>query len=388
MQRNWILGLLFMVSVDAFAEQQDLTAMQVHQQKIALGKLIFHDNNLSEPAGQSCGSCHQTENAFSSPGNVVTPGANPNLFGNRNAPSIAYVKYNPVLHWDFEEKHWVGGFFYDGRETNLQSQADKPMTNPLEMGNRSNKEVVAKVKVAPYAAMFKQLYGEQVFKDTDTAMDAVIDALVSYEHGPEFAKFSSKYDWYLSGKIKLTKLEQLGLEVFEAEDKGNCAACHISQVDASGRPPLFTDYTYDNLGLSKPRSLPFFDMAKHHNPSGAKYVDHGLSLNPNIHDNQEQIGKFKVPTLRNIAITGPYMHNGIFTELKEVVEFYNTRDIDDKWGKPEVLATVNEDELGDLKLTELEVEALVAFMKTLTDGYEPTTMELSSAKTSSQKASH
>ncbi|NQZ11557.1 MAG: methylamine utilization protein mauG [Algicola sp.] len=356
--------LLLLLSPLSMANQQMQT------QKAALGKLIFNDTSLSQPAGQSCQSCHQTAAAYSDPNNIVSPGATPTLFGNRNAPSISYVKYNPVLHWDLTEKTWVGGFFYDGRSTNLHSQAKKPFINPLEMGNSSITQVIAKVKESGYASMLQQLYGKDLFEDEDDAIDAITDALVAYEQGPEFAPFSAKYDHYLKGNVSLSKQELLGLEVFEAEDKGNCAACHPSQPESSRRPPLFTDYTYDNIGLAANHKLPFLNMATKYNPAGKGYVDQGLAGNPNIDNPELQVGKFKVPTLRNIAKTAPYMHNGIFDNLEDVVDFYNSRDIDKRWGVPEVKATVNHEELGDLKLSEIEVKALVAFMKTLSDGYE------------------
>ncbi|MFT4929499.1 MAG: cytochrome c peroxidase, partial [Phenylobacterium sp.] len=339
--------------------------------KIALGKLIFDDKDLSQPQGQSCSSCHQASAGYSDPKQVVSPGAIATLFGNRNAPSIAYAKFNPELYWDKEEAHWVGGFFYDGRAKTLQQQADKPFTNPLEMGNPSNAALIAKVKQAPYAQTLSQLYGDTIWDNETTAINAITDAIVAYENGPEFAPFSAKYDQYLNGKVTLTELEKHGLELFEAEDKGNCAACHPSQPGENNAPPLFTDFTYDNLGLSKNLELPFLKMSAKHNPAGKAYVDMGLAANPHINDGQQQQGKFKVPTLRNIAKSAPYMHNGIFTTLEEVVDFYNTRDVKDSWGKPDVNENVNTDELGDLKLSEDEVKALVAFMETLSDNFIP-----------------
>jgi cytochrome c peroxidase len=338
--------------------------------KAALGKLIFRDQNLSEPAGQSCHSCHQTEGGYADPGKVVSPGATPVLFGNRNAPSIAYVKFNPSLYWDKSEAHWVGGFFHDGRAKTLQQQADKPFTNPLEMGNSSIAALLEKIKAAPYAQILEQLYGKAIWGSETTAINAVTDAIVAYEIGPEFSLFSSKYDYYLKGEVALTPLEKQGLELFEAEDKGNCAACHPSQPDGDAQPPLFTDFTYDNLGLAKNFKLPFLAMQGNFNPAGKTYIDNGLADNPHIKSRTEQLGKFKVPTLRNVGKTAPYMHNGMFTKLTEVVDFYNTRDTKDRWGKPEVAQNVNNDELGDLKLTKQEVKAIVSFMETLDDGFK------------------
>jgi cytochrome c peroxidase len=337
--------------------------------KIAVGKLIFNDKNLSQPSGQSCSSCHAQDSAFADLNQMVSPGANPALFGNRNAPSISYVKYNPDLYWDKSEQHWVGGFFYDGRAKTLSEQAGKPFTNPLEMGNPSNRALIDKVKKAQYAPLLEKLYGQYWWRDESEAMDAITGALASYERGPDFALFSSKYDLYLQGKVALSAIEKQGLEVFEAEDKGNCAACHPSQPGPKGEPPLFTDFTYDNLGLAVNPKLPFLNMVVAHNPKGKQYVDPGLANNGYIDNAQSQRGKFKVPTLRNIAKTGPYMHNGIFDKLEDAVAFYNSRDDEAQWGSPAIEQNVNHEELGDLKLSEEEIQSLLVFLQTLSDGY-------------------
>lgn len=346
-------------------------------QQLVLGKLLFEDTNLSSPVGQSCASCHQSQSFFADPGKVVSPGANADRFGNRNAPSISYVKFNPDLFWNSEEELWMGGFFHDGRAKTLQEQAGGPFLNPLEMGNKTIAEVVAKVKSAAYAKLFEQTFGINVWLNPEEAFNAITSAIVIYEQGPEFAQFNSKYDYYLKGDVGLTIQEKLGLELFEAEDKGNCAACHPSQKDSHSAGPLFTDFSYDNLGQPANKNLAFYSMDALYNSKGLDYIDLGLANNPHINNAHEEKGKFKVPSLRNIAETGPYLHNGIFSSLKEVVEFYNQRDVETnnsdsqpRWGKAEVFENINREELGDLKLSESEVEAIVAFMKTLTDGYQ------------------
>jgi cytochrome c peroxidase len=348
-----------------------------------LGKLIFEDKDLSSPPGQSCASCHQADKFFADPGNAVSAGVNPRLFGNRNAPSIAYVKYNPELFWNKEEALWMGGFFHDGRARTLQEQASGPFLNPLEMGNKTMAAVVDKVKASHYMSLFEQAYGASIWQNSAAAFKSITSAIAVYEQGPEFATFSSKYDYYLKGEVLLSAQEKLGLEVFEAEDKGNCAACHTSQVSNDNPQPLFTDYSYDNIGQPANSALAFYRMDELYNPQGTDYVDMGLANNPHIDNANEEKGKFKVATLRNIAQTAPYLHNGVFNDLKEVVEFYNERDLDAKkplaeqrWAKAEVAENINREELGDLKLTAKEIDALVAFMKTLTDGYSlPTIAE-------------
>lgn len=353
--RSGIIGWFLMVFC-TFVYADD--AME----KLLLGKLIFNDASLSEPAGRSCGSCHKADAFYADPGKVNSPGANSRLLGKRNTPSISYVKYTPDLYWDKQEKHWVGGFFWDGRAKTLAEQAGGPLLSPTEMANASPDQVVAKIKHASYQALFEKVYGKTIWENSNAAFAALIDALVAYENGPEFGLFTSKYDYYLQGKATLTAIERKGLELFEAEDKGNCAACHPSRADENGQRPLFTDFTYDNLGLpALPQLFSYDDTA----------IDLGLYLNPHLSKAEEVKGKFKVPTLRNIEKTAPYMHNGMLKTLEEIMDFYNSRDVDAKWGKPEISENLNSDELGDLGLSEVEKAAIIAFMKTLTDGYEP-----------------
>jgi len=344
-------------------------ARSLTEQQI-LGKQLFFEARFSEPTGQACASCHNPDAGFARAQEIpatppVSPGAVVQRFGNRNTPTISYAAYIPELHFDSKEKHYVGGLFLDGRENSLESQAKGPLFNPVEMAVPDKTVLFQRLKSLGYEAAFKKVYGEKVFSDADTALEKFVLSIAAYERSFEFSPFNSKYDAYLNGKAKLTKQEQRGLKVFEAEDKGNCAACHPSQPDAENKRPLFTDYTYDNLGVPAHPKNPFYKQPTQFNPDGNRYIDTGLGT---IVKDTSHNGKFRVPSLRNIALTAPYMHNGVFETLKEVVDFYNTRDIK-KWPKPEVAENVNKDELGDLKLTENEVDDLVAFMETLTDGY-------------------
>lgn len=334
----------------------------------ALGKAIFFDKNLSSPAGRSCTSCHDQQAGFADPDHSlpVSRGAVAGRFANRNTPTIAYASFVPGRYFDNKEKHYVGGLFLDGRATNLPVQALGPMLSPVEMNNKSRLEIVNKVRRAGYAPLFKSVYGATALNNTEEAFVRILQAITAYEQSKEVNAFNSKYDYYLNGKVELSAQEKRGLEVFEKEDKGNCAACHPSNKSSDGVMPMFTDFTYDNLGVPGNPSNPFLGLPKKYNADGKKFIDYGLGKSVN---SKEQNGKFRVPTLRNIALTAPYMHNGVFATLKEVVEFYNERDVSQRWHKPEVPENVNKDELGDLKLTEREVDDLVAFMKTLTDGY-------------------
>ncbi len=349
----------------------------------ALGRLLFFDATLSEPAGQSCASCHAPAHAFTDPdtSRPTSKGVHPQRFGSRNAPSAMYMAFSPAFHFDPKEAHYVGGQFWDGRAATLEEQAKGPFLNPLEMANPDRRAVVEKVRRAAYAGMFDKLYGKDALKEVDPAYERIAAALAAFERGPELQPFSSKYDAWLAGRAKLTKQELRGLKLYEDEKKGNCAACHPSQRGPKGEPPLFTDFTYDNLGVPRNPANPFYGQDKAHNPDGQRFVDRGLGAAVN---KPAEDGKFKVPTLRNIARTAPYMHNGYFTTLRGAVAFYNDRDVRKRcpkdlpeaeanrrkcWPAPEVAANVNTDELGRLGLSEREVDDIVAFLRTLDDGY-------------------
>jgi cytochrome c peroxidase len=354
--------------------------------KAQLGQVIFFDANLSEPAGQSCSSCHDPGRAFVDPDKnaATSKGVIPPLVGSRNTPSSMYMAFSPNFHWDEKDELYLGGQFWDGRATTLEEQAKGPFVNPLEMANPHSRAVVEKARRAAYAPMFEQVFGKGALDDEAKAYDRIAEALAEFQRTREFAPFSSKYDAYLTGKAKLSKQEMRGLRLFEAEDKGNCAACHPSKPGPRGEPPLFTDFSYDNLGVPRNPDNPFYKLPAKYNPAGDLFVDRGLGA---ALKKASEDGKFKVPTLRNIAITGPYMHNGYFRTLEGVTAFYNDRDVRPQcgsnrvseadalkqkcWPAPEVITNVNKDELGNLKLTPREVEDIVAFMKTLTDGWQP-----------------
>jgi len=345
-------------------------ADDLHAAKVRLGEKIFFDLSLSEPAGQACASCHLPSAGFADPDAEipVSRGVDPAHFGNRNTPTLAYAAFSPPFHFDEEEELYIGGFFHDGRAPTLEAQAKMPFLNPEEMANPDGVAVVSKIERADYADLFRQVYGAEAFADSAQAFEQVADALATFQRTEFFSPFSSKYDYYLRGEAQLTEQEKRGLKLFDDEDKGNCAACHPSSKLEDGSHPLFTDFSYDNVGVPKLPDSPFYLIDPRHNPEGAQAID--LGLGAVLNEPAEQ-GKFKVSTLRNIAITGPYMHNGIFTTLEEVVDFYNTRDTDPQWAAPEVAENVNDEELGDLKLTEQEVADIAAFLKTLTDGYRP-----------------
>jgi cytochrome c peroxidase len=336
-------------------------------QKERLGKLLFFDESLSTPVGQSCASCHDPKIAFADPelDLPVSRGSRPGVYGNRNDMTVSYSAFVPPLHFDEEEKMWVGGLFWDGRVNSLSEQAQLPPLNPLEMANPDTLTIFKKLKALSYAELFTEVYGPDALSDPDIAFTNMADAIEAYEKTSEVNPFSSKYDYWLRGEAELSEQELRGLTLFEAEDKGNCAACHPNRTSEDGSPPLFTDFTYDNLGVPKNPENPFYLLPPELNPDGFEFVDVGLGK---IVNDPEQNGKFRVPTLRNVALTPPYMHNGVFKTLFSTLAFYNTRDIAE-WPAPEVSENVNKEELGNLGLTNQELEDLVAFLKTLNDGW-------------------
>lgn len=388
---NLVVGILLLATNSATASGTGEGPTQPRIQTLPpmekLGKALFFDTNLSKPAGQSCASCHDPDRAFTDPDSFLSSseGATAGRFGPRNSPTAMYASFISFFHFDEQEQLHLGGQFFDGRAATLEAQAKQPLLNPLEMNNPDPESVVVSVRTSAYAPLFLEVFGPTSLDDTELAFTHIAQALTSFEHSRAFSPFTSKYDAYLAGKAKLTEQELRGLKAFEAEDKGNCAACHPSQPAADGTPPQFTDFSYDNLGSPRNPHNPFYRQAVEFNPDGYQFVDLGLGA---ALGQATENGKFKVPTLRNIAITAPYGHNGYFRKLANLVDFYNSRDVKPScpnqftterkavaagcWPAPEVAENVNTDELGDLGLTEQEVNDIVAFMGTLTDGWRKT----------------
>ena len=366
-----------------------------------LGKNLFFDK-IASPDNMSCATCHAPSTGFTGPiGGInkhgaVYKGAVPQRFGNRKPPSAAYATLSPIFHYDEIEGLFVGGNFWDGRATGetlgnpAADQALGPFLNPVEQNNPSKQAVCEQVAASKYAALFEAVWGPGSLDcSTTTGVDSMYDqiglSIAAYEDSSEVNQFSSKYDYYLAGKVDLTEQEAWGLELFNG--KGMCSACHPSELGPDDKPPVFTDFTFDNLGVPKNPQNPFYDMDKVYlddgspiNPLGANWIDVGLggfllTRSEWAMKAEENMGKHKVPTLRNVAkapgkaFPKAYVHNGVFKSLKEVVHFYNTRDVED-WPDPEVAENVNSDELGDLGLTNEEEDAIVTFMETLSDGYE------------------
>ena len=362
-----VLVIFFVISCKPSAQDTEVSTELSSKQQ--LGKLLFFEKSLSTPVGQDCSDCHKPEFAFADPdtGLPVSKGAVEGRYGNRNDMPVAYAAYVPPLHKDTVEDIWVGGLFWDGRANSLEEQAMVPPLNPLEMANLDTVSIREKLSELDYAYKFEEIYGVDALDDPSTAFSNMADAIAAYERSSELNRFDSKYDHFLRGEAELSEQEIRGMGLFVAEKKGNCAACHPSTPSQDGTPPLFTDYTYDNLGAPRNPENPFYTLSHDLNPDGFDYIDMGLALT--VNDPAEN-GKFRVPTLRNVGLTPPYLHNGVFKTLYQVVAFYNTRDVG-PWPPPEVAENVNNEELGNLGLSNQEIEDIVAFLMTLNDGWKP-----------------
>jgi cytochrome c peroxidase len=362
-----------------------------------LGQLIFNDQSLSLSGHQSCASCHVAERGHAGAPNSIAAllgsdatelGSDGASLGRRVAPSLRYLRFNNTGFFFAKDGTPTGGFFLDGRVDSMTEQAKQPFLNPAEMANPDAASVVGKLSVRPYAEQFKALFGQNIFNDPDAAFNGMAKALEAFqEEAPEFAPFSSKYDAFLRGQASLSTSELRGLAWFNSPSKGNCRACHPSGIDPkTGAFPLFTDFSYDSLGVPRNWLVP------------ASYEDLGLCANGNAFveaksasEKHALCGAFRVPSLRNVGLRKAFFHNGRFRNLTDVVTFYVQRDTNpEKWyldinGVPE--RKFNDLPLeyeGNVNTTEApydrhpgqapalsadEIDDVVSFLCTLTDGW-------------------
>ena len=408
------LGVFLCLALISTA-QNNLTPKQ------QLGQSIFFDENLSINNNQSCATCHAPESGWTGPETVINEhgavyeGSIPGRFGDRKPPSAAYATPSPILHVD-KKGLFIGGNFWDGRATGERlgnpaaDQAQGPFLNPMEQALPDSACVVYRVCSASYPVSFEDVWGAGACDinwpdnvaavcategatvelspgdraKSDEAYNEIALSIAAYEDSPEVNAFTSKYDYSLRGMAKLTKQERNGFALFVG--KGKCNFCHTG----TGPKALFTDYTYDNLGVPKNPENPVYNA----NPD---FVDQGLGgfleTRPDYASYADaNMGKHKVPTLRNVSLgqeeglVKAFGHNGYFKSLEGIVHFYNTRDVlpvcpgdytetqalaAKCWPAPEVAANLNTAELGNLGLSPEEEAAIVAFLKTLSDGYIP-----------------
>jgi cytochrome c peroxidase len=397
---------------------------------VALGKKLFFDQRLSANGNQACAACHGPEVGWTGPDvpinehGSVYEGSVAGRFGNRKPPSSGYAAVAPVFSYDSASLTFTGGNFWDGRATGWKlgnpaaDQAQGPFLNPVEQALPDAAAVLHLVCTGDYGPLFRKVWGRDACRQTDKGYDDVALSVSAYEGSREVDRFASKFDAYLAGRAHLTPVQQAGYQLFTG--KARCTKCHIATGRAAGEGPLFTDFSYDNLGVPRNPENPFYRMDKvlvdgsPINPQGAAFVDEGLGgflgklaaddswrSSPHVPEAMknltsaeltslaaQNLGKQKVPTLRNVdKRPGPrfpkaYTHNGYFKSLAGLVHFYNTRDKLRRcpgdfterealarrcWPAPEEPRNVNTTEVGDLGLSAEEEGAVVAFLQTLTD---------------------
>ena len=332
---------------------------------IAVGKNLFEDHDLSGNDHQGCSSCHDAKAGFADPGvssaNPVSEGAIAESFGTRNAPTIAYSHFSPPFLQINDPIHgavFVGGQFYDGRRQTLEDQAVDPFFSAVEMANPDKNAVVTKVSRSIYAAQFLAVYGNNIFNDVNAAFEKIIQAIAAFERSNEVNPFNSRFDCFLqdADQFPLSIQEQTGLNLFDGAAK--CSSCHTLDPEPISGKVLLTNFQYFNIGVPGNPANPA-------NRADANFVD--LGLGGRLSESAEN-GKFKTPTLRNIALTSPYMHNGVFDTLEEVVVFYNIDDKKTASPTPEVNSNISSEVNFPGLNDPVEINAIVAFMKTLTDG--------------------
>jgi len=358
-----------------------------------LGEKIFNDTNLSEPRGAACISCHTPSTGFANLNGSrigVPLGSLPTSFGSRSVMQNSYSSFTPpfgfrVLNGDVDP---IGGLFWDGRADTLAQQAQKPFLATNEMNNKDGASVVAKIAAGPYAKIMTDLYGKDIFKNPTLAFTRVGEALAAFESTTRFQSFSSRYDDYIAGRVKLTPAEDNGLKVFMDPVKGNCASCH-SMNPKSVKPAdnLFTDFAHYATGIPRNKAIPananpsYFDLGL----CGPNRTRPALSANvPASVSIEKFCGTFKMPSLRNVGERQVFMHNGVFSSLRDVVSFYATRDSNpQRWygpsGVPNDLPLAYQPNIvrdrvpfnraanAGPALTDKEIDDVVAFLKTLSD---------------------
>jgi cytochrome c peroxidase len=381
--------------------EQQSSAKPIFSDAGSLGKLLFFDQSLSASGRMSCASCHSPVHAFGPPNGLAAQLGGPDLRsqGTRAVPTLRYVlDRTPV--WTQERASTVserledlndnspsGGFGWDGRFNHLRDQAIFPLFNPDEMANHDAASLAAKLKRAPYASRFKQLFGETIFDSPEVAVHQAMAAIERYElEEPDFHPYTSKFDYYLDGKVRLTPAELRGKKLFDDPNSGNCASCHLDDRGANGAHPLFTDYQFEALGV--PRNP---ELIVNRNTA---YYDEGLCgpLRKDLVSKKAMCGLFKTPTLRNVATRQVFFHNGRFHTLRDALRFYVQRDTNpERWySRDREGRVVKFDDLPqerrenidttDAPLTykvgdkpvwdEHDINDVISFLKTLDDGFK------------------
>jgi cytochrome c peroxidase len=387
-----------------------------------LGRQVFFDRTLSSSGRLSCAACHSPQRAYGPPNDLAVMYGGPTLKrqGVRAVPSLMYLERSPGFTvgpdtgegpdgaatpsppptlirgqksaQDLSQSATnlvpQGGLFWDGRADTLQEQALSPLLNPLEMDGGSVARIAAKLRQAPYAPQLVQLFGSSVFDNPRVAVSEALFAVGRYQiENVDFHPYSSKYDFWLEGKARFTPAEARGYQIFNDPKLANCAGCHVDQPSADGLPPLFTDHQYEALGVPRNGLL-----AVNRNPS---YYDLGICgpIRTDMKKQTQYCGMFLTPTLRNVATRHAFFHNGVYNSLQQVLDFYDFRDTKpqrvyrrdrnghvDKFDDLPLRYRANADTIDPPfdrtlgaapPMTHAEEEDVIAFLRTLTDGYRP-----------------
>ncbi len=389
-----------------------------------LGRRVFFDPSLSSSGRLSCASCHSPAHAYGPPNGLPAMLGGPDLTrqGVRAAPSLMYLERQPnfSIGPDNDTNETVsltqmaaagqdaartqktaedtaataanlvpqGGLFWDGRADTLQDQAFFPLLSPFEMDGGSVAAVAAKLRSAAYAPLFVQLFGPSIFASPRMAVAEAMFAVARYEiEDPRFHPYTSKYDAWLEGETRLTPAEMRGYLLFNDPARADCGGCHLDQPDPDGQPPLFTDHQFEALAVPRNPAL-----AANRNPA---YFDLGICgpYRTDMAKETQYCGLFLTPTLRNVATRHVFFHNGVYHTLQQVMDFYDFRDTDPERIYPRG-ANGHVEKYNDIPpryqanvdivdppfnrhpgekpaMTAADETDIIAFLKTLTDGYKP-----------------
>jgi cytochrome c peroxidase len=334
----WIAATVVLAATDSSRVHAGTPALSLAAQ---VGEKIFGDPSLSASGQLACATCHDPKHAYSSPNGLAVQLGGPgmSLPGTRAVPSLRYKDYTPPYADIAVNPDGVsapgpgGGFTWDGRASTLADQARIPLLAPNEMANASEADVVNKLQSSAYADLFRAAFGSDVFSSTEQAFQGALDALQAYQlEDDDFHPYTSRYDLYSDNKIggDLTPSELRGLRVYVDENKGNCFACHYDGPGANGSTALFTDFTFAAIGVPRNTEIPANGDPSYSDMGICSRADHPLPASA------QYCGMFKVPTLRNVAIRKVFFHNGKMTSLREVLNFYNTRDTEPELWYPVV----------------------------------------------------
>ncbi|HVZ87095.1 MAG TPA: cytochrome c peroxidase [Polyangia bacterium] len=352
---------------------------------VALGKKIFFDARLSEPPGTSCASCHDPARAYSGghgSRNGVPLGSRPGHFARRSAPSVLYMRNVPAFYYFDDDENPApeprGGYFWDGRSDSLVDLVRQPLFNPDEMNAGTPKRLAEKIVHGPYAEAFRAATGSAA--EPEAVMHGIGVALEAFLKSDEMTPATSRYDAYVRGQVTLTEQERRGLEIFKDRHRGACSGCHrMAETSTNPAESMFTDYGYDAIGLPRNRALP-----ANQNPAA---FDLGLCERKGakvLANDPRLCGSFRTPSLRNVAVQESYGHNGVYKSLRDVVAFYARRAVaperiyplgtrfDDVPAKYRANINIyapiyNHREGATPPLSEDDIDAVVAFLETLTD---------------------